>query len=205
MSKKTRIIYPDADQSADSPFHAPLARLEGIAEVVVYEGRPTDSEQYIERIRSADAIILAWDLPGHVMAEAQNLEMVAFTGIGAAKFVDLEQARQRNIVVSNTPGYADVTVAEHTMALLLAVTRHIVPLHNQLVAGNWDQSRDAVELHGRSVGLLGFGGIAQAFARLCAGFGMRVKAWNRTRRSQYKGCGWFTQDRRTECSGRVPP
>ena len=185
MSAKPRIVYPDADQPADAPFHAPLTRLDGIAEVVVHEGRPEDFEQYIERVRDADAIILGWDLPGPVMEQAHKLKMVAFTGIGVARFVDLEQARTRNIVVSNTPGYADITVAEHAMALLLAVTRHIVPLHNQLRAGKWDQSRDAVELHGRSVGILGFGGIGQAFARLCLGFGMRVKAWNRTRRPEF--------------------
>ena len=69
-----------------------------------------------------------------------------FTGIGAARFVDLRSAAEKGITVCNCPGYSDNTVAEHALALLLAAARHVPRLDAELRAGRWNQSTMGMEL-----------------------------------------------------------
>ena len=89
----------------------------------------------------------------------------------------MEQARERKITVCNCPGYSDITVGEHAMALLLSVCRQLPRLDRELKSGIWNQSANLVELHGKNIGLIGFGGIGRHFARLCNAFGMNVHVW----------------------------
>ena len=131
------------------------------------------------RIKDATAILLGWDLPAQVIAEAPNLDVVSFTGIGAGKFVDLKLARERNITVCNCPGYSDNTVAEHALGLLLACVRHVPRLDKQLRAGEWNQSLSGMELRGKRLGLIGFGGIGARFAVIAKALGMVVTVWTK--------------------------
>lgn len=174
------IVYPDANEHiADLMTGARLERIEQVGRFTAHVGRPPSNEEYLERIVDAKALMLGWGLPASVMAGAPNLELVAFVGIGAGNFVDLDAAVAQGITVCNTPGYADDTVAEHALALMLAAARNVTRLDRELRDGRWNQSLPGLQLRGKQAGLVGFGGIGARFAALARGIGMTVRAWTR--------------------------
>ena len=186
MSRKSvatsgvRIVYPDANQHiGELMTGARLERLQEAGRFTAHVGQPENDQQFIERIGDANALMLGWGLPADVMDAAPTLELIAFVGIGAGNFVDLGAAVDRGITVCNTPGYADNTVAEHALAMMLATARHLAPLDRDLRKGRWNQSVPGLELSGKKLGLVGFGGIGARFAALARGIGMTVSAWTR--------------------------
>ncbi len=184
MDKNIKIVYPDAEPSDIEQYAKYFDRLRAFSNFEIFAGRPQDSTEYIDRVRGADGILLAWDLPGEVMHEVKNLRVVTFSGTGVAQFVDLPQARERGISVCNCPGYSSNTVAEHALALLLGVARHVVRLDKSLRQGVWNQSIDGFELAGNTIGLVGFGGIGQRFAQMCKAMDMKVLVWSRSMTEQ---------------------
>lgn len=175
-----RVVYPDASREmAELLTGERLARLEEVARLEVHTGAPGSHSEFVARIADAEAMILGWGLPVEVMREAPNLELIAFTGIGAGNFVDLDAATKRGITVCNTPGYADHTVAEHALAMMLSVARNLARLDRDLRRGRWNQSLPGLELRGKALGVVGFGGIGIRLAELARGIGMNVRAWTR--------------------------
>ncbi len=175
-----RIVYPDANQHIGALMTgARLERVQEVGQFTAHVGQPDNDQQFIARIGDANALMLGWGLPIDVMNAAPNLELVAFVGIGAGKFVDLEAAVERGITVCNTPGYADNAVAEHALAMMLATARHLGRLDRDLRKDHWNQSLPGFELRGKRLGLVGFGGIGARFAALARGIGMTVHAWTR--------------------------
>ena len=175
-----KIVYPDAGENLDEELsEASRRKLEALGGLAVHYGRPSSHEEYRRRIGDARAVLLGWDLPAEVMLAAPALELVVFTGIGVARFVDLPRAAAKGITVCNCPGYSDNTVAEHALALLLAAARHLPRLDADLRAGRWNQSSMGMELRGRKLGIVGFGGIGRRFAALARALGMQVVAWTR--------------------------
>lgn len=177
---EARIVYPDANEHVAGLMRG--ARLEKIQQAGPFNahiGRPRSEQDFIERVGEATALMLGWDLPTPVMRAAPSLELIAFVGIGAGNFVDLDAACERGITVCNTPGYADNTVAEHALGMMLAVARHLRRLDRDLRNGHWNQSLLGLELRGKRLGLVGFGGIGARFAALARGMGMTVRAWTR--------------------------
>ena len=175
------VVYPDAGENLHEELsEASTAKLDALGGLAVHYGRPESNEAYLRRIGDARAILLGWDLPAEVMVAAPALELVVFTGIGAAKFVDLPRAAEEGITVCNCPGYSDNTVAEHALTLLLAAARHVPRLDADLRAGRWNQSSMGMELKGRTLGIVGFGGIGRRFAELAGAIGMRIMVWTRT-------------------------
>ena len=139
-----------------------------------------DTKALIERCRDAEAILLGWaTLTGEIMAACPRLQVVSFMGVGVESYVDLEAARVRGIRVANTPGYGDRTVAEHTIALMFAVSRRILHFDAMIRGGGWGEHPSGLELVGRRIGLVGFGPIAQQTARMAQGLGLEVVAWTR--------------------------
>jgi len=172
------IVYPDAGIAAPEIFAGILTeRLERIGRFVLHAAPPSGDADFAARIAGAEAVILGWGMPDTVLTSTESLKVIAFTGIGASNHVNLDLARAHGITVCNTPGYADVTVAEHTLALMLATARHIAPLDAGTKAGGWDQSRMGLDLHGKCLGLVGLGGIGARVARLATAFGMETIAW----------------------------
>ena len=175
-----RIVYPDAGENLDRELSEASRRaLDALGGLVVHHGRPESDEAYVRRIADAKAILLGWDLPAEVMLRAPALELVVFTGIGAARFVDLPKAAAKGITVCNCPGYSDNTVAEHALALLFAAARHVPRLDADMRSGRWNQSSTGMELRGRKAGIVGFGSIGQRFATLAKAIGMEVMVWTR--------------------------
>lgn len=180
MNNRPVIVFPDADPAEKGLLDALFHRLENIGEFRLYYGKPDTTAAYVNRIKDANAVLLGWDMPAEVMKAAEQLQIISFSGIGVAKFVDLDEAKKRSVVVSNCPGYSDSTVAEQAMALLLGVSRKLNLLDQKLRGGDWCQSLEGMELSGKTIGLIGFGGIARKFAKMCRAFEMEVLVWNRT-------------------------
>jgi D-3-phosphoglycerate dehydrogenase len=180
MTHSVTIVYPDADEDESARHKLQFDRLREVAELKIFTGVPESNEVYIDRIGDADGLLLSWNLPKPVLTANPQLKTICFLGSGAEKFVDIEMARINQTSVLNCPGYSDHTVAEHCMALLLASCRQIPQLHQKLQSGVWNQSEPAIELNGKTIGLVGFGGIGKKFSHLCKAFGMRVLVWNRT-------------------------
>ena len=137
------VVYPDAGENlGDELTEASMRKLDALGGLAVHYGRPESHEAYLRRIGDARAILLGWDLPAEVMEAAPALELVVFTGIGAARFVDLRRAAEKGITVCNCPGYSDNTVAEHALALLLAAARHVPRLAAELLRGALEPVHD---------------------------------------------------------------
>jgi phosphoglycerate dehydrogenase-like enzyme len=126
----------------------------------------------------ADAL-LAWGAPitATMISRAPRLRAIARAGSGI-EAVDLAAASARQVVVSNTPGANAESVAEHTFALLLALTRHVVDNDRSVRDGAWDR-RPSRPLRGSTLGIVGLGRIGLAVARRALGFGMHVVAASR--------------------------
>ncbi len=104
-----------------------------------------------------------------------------FLGTGARSYMDPEALATLGITVHTIKGYGDTAVAECAFALMWAAARGLATMDRALREGRW-QRTDGMQLRGKTLGLIGFGGIAQEVARLALGAGMRVVAWNRTPR-----------------------
>ena len=178
MNDDITIVFPDGGPGTEAVFQGALRqRMESIGRLVIHESEPDNDAGFIDRIGDAQAVILGWRLSPAVLQAAGNLKVIAFTGIGAGSNLDLNLARDLGITVCNTPGYADTTVAEHTMALMLAASRNIAASDRELREGTWNQSRSGFDLHGKRLGIVGTGGIGGRVAALARAFGMEVSDW----------------------------
>ena len=125
-----------------------------------------------------EAIVIrsATKLDANLIERAQRLKVIGRAGVGVDN-VDVEAATRRGIVVANAPESTVISAAEHTIGLLLALSRHIPQAHAALKAGRWERSRyGGLELAGKTLGVLGFGRIGQQVARRALGLEMRVVA-----------------------------
>jgi D-3-phosphoglycerate dehydrogenase len=139
----------------------------------------TDSD-LAETIAPYDAIIVrsATKVTADLIARADNLKVIGRAGVGIDN-VDVEAATRRGIVVANAPESTVISAAEHTIGLLVALTRNIPQAHAALKQGRWERKTyGGVELADKTLGVLGFGRIGQQVARRAAGLGMRVVAYD---------------------------
>jgi D-3-phosphoglycerate dehydrogenase len=118
-------------------------------------------------------------MPVEAMRLCTGLKHVIFLGTGARSYMNPEALAELGITVHIIKGYGDTAVAEHSIALMWAAARGLARMDGGMRAGNWLRT-EGMELTGKTLGLLGFGGIAAEVARIAAGSGMRVLAWNRT-------------------------
>jgi len=118
-------------------------------------------------------------VPTAIAAKCPALKHVVFLGTGARSYMNPEELGQRGISVHTIKGYGDTAVAECAIALMWASAKSFGEMDRGMREGNWLR-RDALQLTGKTLGLIGFGGIAAEAARMAAGCGMKVIAWNRT-------------------------
>ena len=118
-------------------------------------------------------------LPTDAMRACSGLKHVIFLGTGARSYMHPEELAALGITVHIIKGYGDTAVAEHAIALMWAAARGLARMDGGMRAGQWIRT-EGMELTGKTLGLIGFGGIAAEVARIAAGSGMRVLAWNRT-------------------------
>jgi D-3-phosphoglycerate dehydrogenase / 2-oxoglutarate reductase len=134
-----------------------------------------------EKIADYDAIIIrsGTHLTKELIERAKRLKVIGRAGVGVDN-VDVEAASRRGIVVANAPQSTVVSAAEHTIGLLLALSRSIPQAHAALKQGTWDRARfgGGLELADKTLGLAGFGRIGQQVARRARGLEMNVLAYD---------------------------
>ena len=118
-------------------------------------------------------------MPTAALRRCAGLKHVIFLGTGARSYMNPEELAELGITVHIIKGYGDTAVAEHAIALMWAAARDVARMERGIRAGGWPRSA-GMQLTGKTIGLLGFGGIAAEVARIAAGSGMTVIAWNRT-------------------------
>lgn len=121
-------------------------------------------------------------LPTEVVRQCTDLKHVVFLGTGAASYMDVEALNGLGITVHLIRGYGDTAVAEHTIALMWTAARDIARMDRDIRSGVW-VTREGPQLTGKTLGLIGLGGIGREVARIARGMGMEVIAWNRTARA----------------------
>lgn len=160
--------------------------FEKFGEVKVYDRTSfTDKQEIIERIGEAEAIITnKTPIDEEVLAAAPKLKYIGVIATGY-NVVDITAAEKRDIPVTNIPAYGTNAVAQFTFALLLEIANQ-VGVHNDSVhQGEWQRSVDftyqktpLIELQNKTLGLVGYGEIAQATATIAHAFNMKVIYWN---------------------------
>jgi D-3-phosphoglycerate dehydrogenase len=173
----TRICIPDDSPSVLSNS-AVLPALKARAEVDHFDSLPCTDETLIERIGDANVVMnirASTRFTDRVLQTSPNLKMLSVWGTGT-DHIDLPAAARCGITVTNTPGVSAISIAEHAMALLFAVTRHIPQIDASTRAGAWERGR-FIELRGKTCGVIGYGAIGREFARLAGAIGMKVLLW----------------------------
>ena len=118
-------------------------------------------------------------LPTETIARCPDLKHVVFLGTGAASYMDIDALKGLGVTVHTIKGYGDTAVAEHAIALMWAAARDLAVMDREIRTGTWE-TREGVQLLGKTLGLIGLGGIGREIARIARGMGMEVIAWNRT-------------------------
>ena len=147
--------------------------------IVVNMG-PVDEKDVPAKVAGYDTVINdATYFSAPTLEKCRDLRHIVFLGTGAASFVDIAAAQKLGIKVSTISGYGDTTVAEHAMGLVFAAARHIATMHGIVRSGGW-RPMQGMELRGKTLGIVGLGGIGREMARIAGGIGLKVLAFNRT-------------------------
>ena len=138
------------------------------------------AEQLLDAIADYDALVVrsATKVTAAVIERGENLKVIGRAGIGLDN-VDVDAATRHGVLVVNAPQSNVLSAAEHTMALLLAQARNIPQAHTALASGSWERERwQGVELHGKTLGIIGLGRVGTLVAQRASSFGMRLVAYD---------------------------
>src|SRR4051812_48040628 len=120
-------------------------------------------------------------LPTDLVAQCPALRHIVFLGTGASSYMDVPALKALGVTVHTIKGYGDRAVAEHTIALMFACARGLARMDRGVRAGTWGPL-EGTQLQGKTLGVIGLGGIGCEVAKIARGIGMEVIAWNRTPR-----------------------
>lgn len=162
----------------------------------IYVAHDANPANYKEEMKDADALIVraapAKIVSRQVMEDAGNLKVIGRTGVGYDS-VDVQAATELGIPVVITPGANNRAVAEHSLTLMLALSKNLVEAQVETAKGNW-AIRDAhkqFELYGKKAGIIGLGRIGRDTASLCTGIGMKVAGYDPfLSKEQIEGMGY---------------
>src|SRR6195952_3884770 len=181
METPVRGVFVDANESLAVIFER-LAKP-GDPPVTIHRDPDITSDQYPDILNGAEiAIVDHTALPTDIAKKCTGLKHVVFLGTGARSYMNPEELADIGITVHLIKGYGDTAVAECAIALMWSAARGIAQMDREMRAGNWLRD-DGMQLSGKTLGLIGFGGIAAEVARIALGSGIKVLAWNRTAKS----------------------
>ncbi|MAQ38530.1 MULTISPECIES: 2-hydroxyacid dehydrogenase [Thioclava] len=163
-------------------------RMKELFEVELnHDDRKMSREELVEAMKRADVLVpcVTDRIDASMISQAgERLKLIANYGAGV-DHIDVSSARQRGVLVSNTPGVVTDDTADMTIALMLAVTRRIPEGLAHMQAGNWEGWAPTAfmghRIGGKRLGILGMGRIGQAVARRAKAFGMQIHYHNRTK------------------------
>jgi len=157
-----------------------LAILKAESGIEVIEKTGMSEEELLAAIKGCEAIIVRSEtkVTRKVIEAADSLKVIGRAGVGLDN-VDVVAASERGIVAMNTPGGNTVSAAEHTCALLLALSRNVPQAHASMKAGEWNRKKfKGVEVRGKTLGVVGLGRIGTDVAARMRGFGMEVVGYD---------------------------
>ncbi|MDI6904390.1 MAG: 2-hydroxyacid dehydrogenase [Candidatus Bathyarchaeia archaeon] len=157
-----------------------VKRLRSIGDLEVFKDPPETPDELKERIKAADIVIVGWsNLTREVINSAEKLKMVSIWAT-TCHYVDLDTAKERGIVVTHVQGYATEAVAEYVFALLLAGIRKLPLADKRVRKGDFDwRPFGGVELHRKTLGIIGTGSIGCRVAEIAKVFKMQILAYDK--------------------------
>jgi D-3-phosphoglycerate dehydrogenase len=172
-----RTLFIDSTPDIDRVWK----QVHGAADIpVTVNMGPVPEEQVPGKVEGYDTVINdATYFSEPTLKRCTGLKHIVFLGTGASSFVDVAAAERFGIKVSTIGGYGDTTVAEHAMGLVFAAARHIATMHGIVRGGGW-RPMQGMELRGKTLGVVGLGGIGREMARIAQGIGLKVIAYNRS-------------------------
>ena len=148
--------------------------LKDVAQVDFLETMPED--ELAEKIKDYDALMIRSQtkVTAKILQNADKLKIVGRAGVGVDN-VDLDAATQKGIIVVNSPDGNTTAAAEHTIALMLAMTRYIPEAHQSTISGKWERSKfTGNEVFNKTLGIIGLGKIGSRVAKAAIALGMKV-------------------------------
>jgi len=144
-----RIVFPDGAGCVQDPSE--LEPLRKLGDVDFYDGPPPDRATLIGRLQPAEVVVLDYsEMDAEVLRACARLRFISFLGIGYNSCIDVAEATRRGVVVAYTPDYGATSVAEHALAMMLALTRHVGPAFVSVREGRWEPGRFVgMQLRGR--------------------------------------------------------
>ncbi len=158
----------------------PVARAELSAHATLIDVDGTDLDALLAVVPQADALVVRSEtqVTAQVLAHATRLRVVARAGVGVDN-IDLDAATRAGVVVLNAPGANATSAGEHTVAVLLALTRQIPRANESTHAGRWERKQiKPIDLRGRTAGIVGLGRVGSIVARRLRAFEMHVIAYD---------------------------
>lgn len=186
--EKMKIVVLDG--YAANPGDLSWVGFEAFGEMVIHERSAYKEHEVplvLERVRDADIVLLNKTLfPKEAFAAAPKLRYIGVLATGY-NIVDIDEAKKRQVAVTNVPAYASVSVSQMTMALLLELTNRVGHHSQQVHQGRWAKGPDwcfqdypMVELAGKTLGIIGYGNIGRDVARKARAFDMEILATSRS-------------------------
>jgi len=176
-----RAVFVDADEALAAITEK--LRCSGDPSLSIHRDVKVKADQLPDVLGDAEiAIIDHTPLPTSIAVRCSGLKHVVFLGTGARSYMNPEQLADHGIAVHIIKGYGDTAVAECAVALMWAAAKGFARMDRGMRGGQW-LPVEGVQLTGKTLGLVGFGGIAAETARLALGTGMKVIAWNRSPRT----------------------
>lgn len=179
------------DNHGLNPGDLDMSPFEQFGELIVYPR--TSPDQVLERCKDADMIFVNKVYIGdELMAQCPKLKYIGIYATGY-NVVDVEAAKRHGIVVTNVPGYSTHSVAQFTIALILAIANRVCEHNFSVYRGDWIRCKDftywnypLVDVYGKTIGLIGFGEIGQAVAKIALAMGMKVLYNARTSKPEWE-------------------
>lgn len=174
LSREVLVTWPDYDVNADS-FGRTLSSAGFRLRLEPKIGNRSPSEVVDLAANAVAAIVSTDPFSADVLDACPQLRVIARVGVGVDS-IDLEAATAKGIAVTVTPGANEVTVADHTLALMLAVLRRVCEQDRSIRRGGWNRTGSDTPwtLSGATVGLVGFGRIGRLVAQRLGGFGVKI-------------------------------
>ena len=177
MTGPGKALFLDCPPFLDSLYQHELAKI--VPDLEINVGSPGRDEALV-MLQDVEFVMNDHTKMDEAFLKAcPKLRVIVFLGLGAVSFIDVDAAERLGICVRNYGGYGDRSVAEHAVALMFAASRKIAAMDRSVRAGQF-QAMDGIELAGKTLGVVGTGGIGKEMARLGSALDMEVIAWNRS-------------------------
>jgi len=154
--------------------------IEKMGETKIFSGVPESKKEAMNRISNSNIITVGWtNISDDMLKELPNLKLISVWASGY-DYIDVISAKKRGVLVTNIPGYAAESVAEHTFTLIFALAKNLIKANSHVRSGEYQWKKFCgVELNSKTIGIIGTGSIGSKVAQIANCFGMRVIAYTK--------------------------